>query len=130
LAIIRLPADPGAALGPDYAITAEFADSDHDVLVGDWVLAAGSAFGLRQTVTAGIVSAKGRVELGILDQVELLQTDAAINPGNSGGPLFNLHGQLAGINVAIASERGRNDGVGFAIPSNTAREIFELLADK
>ena len=127
LAIIRLPAEPGAALGPDYAVTAEFADSDHDVQVGDWVLAAGSPFGLRQTVTAGIVSAKGRVELGILDQVELLQTDAAINPGNSGGPLFDQQGRVLGINVAIASINGHNEGIAFAIPSNSAREIFDEL---
>jgi serine protease Do len=127
LAVIRLPAEPGAAYLPDYAVTAEFANSDKDVQVGDWVLAAGSPFGLKQTVTAGIVSAKGRVELGILDHVELLQTDAAINPGNSGGPLFDQHGRVLGINVAIRSEKGHNEGIAFAIPSNPAREIFEEL---
>jgi len=89
LAVLRLAPSPGVTPQEDYAVLAEFADSDTDVQVGDWVLAVGSPFGLQQTVTAGIISAKGRVELGILDQVELLQTDAAINPGNSGGPLFD-----------------------------------------
>jgi S1-C subfamily serine protease len=130
LAIIRLPERPRPALKPDYEVLAEFADSDRDVQVGDWVLAAGSPFGLKQTVTAGIISAKGRVELRILDQVELLQTDAAINPGNSGGPLFDLHGRVAGINVAIATETGHNEGVGFAIPSNAVQEVLEQLAEK
>jgi serine protease Do len=68
--------------------------------------------------------------LRILDQVELLQTDAAINPGNSGGPLFDQRGRIVGINVAIASEKGRNEGVAFAIPSNTAQDIFEQLVAK
>ena len=108
---------------------AEFADSDKEVEVGDWVLAAGSPFGLRQSITAGIISAKGRVNLGILDQVELLQTDAAINPGNSGGPLFDQRGRVVGISFAIASDNGRNEGVGFAIPSNTAKAVsMELIA--
>jgi serine protease Do len=130
LAIIRLPARSGRSLKNDYAVLAEFADTDRDVQVGDWVLAAGSPFGLKQTVTAGIISAKGRVELGILDQVELLQTDAAINPGNSGGPLFDQRGRVVGINVAIATEHGRNEGIGFAIPSNAVQEVLEQLADK
>ncbi len=130
LAVIRLPTQVAAAFKPDYAVLAEFADSDKDVQVGDWVLAAGSPFGLRQTLTAGILSAKGRVELGILDQVELLQTDAPINPGNSGGPLFDQFGRVAGINVAIATEHGRSEGVAFAIPSNTVREIFDQLVEK
>jgi S1-C subfamily serine protease len=129
LAIIRLPEDPGPAFKPDYAVAAEFADSDRDVQVGDWVLAAGSPFGLRQSVTAGIISAKGRVELPMVDFVELIQTDAAINPGNSGGPLFDLRGKVVGINVAIASEHGRSEGVGFAIPSNAAREVLEQLLE-
>ncbi len=129
LAVIVLPAPEGAAIS-DYALTAELADSDHEVQVGDWVLAAGSPFGLRQTVTAGIISAKGRVELGILDQVELLQTDAAVNPGNSGGPLFDQRGRVAGINVAIASDSGRNQGIAFAIPSNTVQEVFAQLVEK
>lgn len=128
LAILRLPeAEARQAHGLDFSTQAVFADSDKDVHVGDWVLAVGSPFGLHQTVTAGIISAKGRVELGILDQVELLQTDAAINPGNSGGPLFNQHGRVIGINVAIASKTGRNQGVAFAIPSNVIKDVMEQL---
>ena len=107
---------------------AEFADSDKDVHVGDWTLAVGSPLGLRQTVTQGVISAKGRL-LHMLDLVELLQTDAAINPGNSGGPLFDQLGRVVGINVAIASDNGGNQGIGFAIPSNTAKKIVEQLID-
>src|SRR5262249_277355 len=102
LAVIRLGPESAFAAKPEYDVLAGFAASDKDGQVGDWVLAIGSPFGLKQTVTAGIVSAKGRVDLGILDQVELIQTDAAINPGNSGGPLFDQHGRVIGINVAIA----------------------------
>jgi serine protease Do len=130
LAVIRLPQKPGIAFEPDYAVYAEFADSDRDVQVGDWVLAAGSPFGLRQTVSAGIISAKGRTDLRILDFVDLLQTDAAINPGSSGGPLFDARGRVVGINVAIASESGRSQGVGFAIPSDTVQEVFNQLVEK
>jgi serine protease Do len=126
LAVIRLPADKLHKNDMNY--TATFADSDKDVQVGDWALAAGSPLGLEQTVTLGIISAKGRV-LSSLDMVEVLQTDAAINPGNSGGPLFNQYGQVVGINVAIASNNGRNQGIGFAIPSNTAKDIFNQLAE-
>jgi serine protease Do len=130
LAVVRLPPADSTPFLPDYLVTAEFADSDRDVQVGDWVLAAGSPFGLKQTVTAGIVSAKGRAELGILDQVELLQTDAAINPGNSGGPLFDQRGRVVGVNVAIASASGANQGVGFAIPSNAVKEVLEQLVSR
>jgi serine protease Do len=126
LAVIRLPA--GKLHKNDMNYTATFADSDKDVQVGDWALAVGSPLGLEQTVTHGIISAKGRL-LSSLDMVEVLQTDAAINPGNSGGPLFNQYGQVVGINVAIASNNGRNQGIGFAIPSNTARDIFNQLAE-
>jgi serine protease Do len=126
LAVIRLPADKAK---PAFQVTATFADSDKDVQVGDWALAVGSPLGLEQTVTAGIISHKGRV-LSNLDQVEVLQTDAAINPGNSGGPLFDQYGRVVGINVAIASRTGGNQGIGFAIPSNTARDIFEKLAER
>src|SRR5262249_54803592 len=129
LAAIRLPEEVDAGLKKNYVLTAEFADSDKDTQVGDWALAVGSPLGLRQTVTQGIISAKGRL-IGMLDLVELLQTDAAINPGNSGGPLFDQFGRIAGINVAIASDNGGNQGIGFAIPSNTAREIFTHLVDK
>ena len=95
--------------------------------VGDWVVAIGSPFGLTQTVTAGIVSAIGRADVGITDYENFIQTDAAINPGNSGGPLVNLHGEVIGINTAIASRTGGNLGVGFAIPSNMARSVMESL---
>lgn len=97
--------------------------------VGDWVLAIGSPFGLEQTVTAGIVSAKGRANVGITDYEDFIQTDAAINPGNSGGPLVNLRGQVVGINTAIASRSGGNMGVGFAIPSDMASSVLEKLID-
>jgi len=80
-------------------------------------------------VTHGVISAKGRF-LDLLDKIELLQTDAPINPGNSGGPLFDLHGRVVGINVAIASDTGHNQGIGFAIPSNTAKAILEELVQK
>jgi len=107
---------------------AELGDSD-TMRVGDWVLAVGSPFGLDSTVTAGILSAKGRdIEGGMEGQFKrLLQTDAAINPGNSGGPLVNLAAQVIGINTAIATRRGSYDGVGFAIPSNTARKVYNAL---
>jgi serine protease Do len=128
LAVIRLPADLPANVKEDIDVTTPFADSDKDVQVGDWAIAIGSPLGLKQTVTQGVVSAKGRL-LPMLDLVELLQTDAAINPGNSGGPLFDQHGRIMGINVAIASDNGGNQGIGFAIPSNTASKIFEQLKD-
>jgi S1-C subfamily serine protease len=127
LAIVHLPDDLPETVEKEANVTTEFADSDKTVQVGDWVLAVGSPLGLKQTVTHGVISAKGRL-LHMLDLVELLQTDAPINPGNSGGPLFDQYGRVAGINVAIASETGGNQGIGFAIPSNTARTIFEQLA--
>jgi serine protease Do len=129
LAAIRLSTADRANLRDDLNVSAEFADSDKDVQVGDWALAIGSPLGLRQTVTQGVISAKGRL-LGMLDLVELLQTDAAINPGNSGGPLFDQYGRVVGINVAIASDTGGNQGIGFAIPSNTAKKIFETLVSQ
>jgi S1-C subfamily serine protease len=128
LAVIRLPADLPCGLCEDLNVTTEFADSDRDVHRGDLVLALGSPLGLKHTVTHGIISAKGRL-LDKITLVELLQTDAAINPGNSGGPLFDQYGRLAGINVAIASDNGGNQGIGFAIPSNTAKKVFEQLAE-
>ena len=97
--------------------------------VGTWVLAIGSPFGLEQTVTAGIVSAKGRViGAGLYD--DFIQTDASINPGNSGGPLLNMRGEVVGINTAIMSRGGGNDGVGFAIPVNLAKGIVEQLKNE
>jgi S1-C subfamily serine protease len=129
LAVIRLVDDLPARVREDANQTAAWANSDADVQVGDWALAVGSPLGLRQTVTQGVISAKGRL-LAMLDMVELLQTDAAINPGNSGGPLFDQLGRIAGINVAIASDNGQSQGIGFAIPSNLAKKIADELVDK
>jgi serine protease Do len=95
--------------------------------VGEWVMAIGSPFGLKQTVSAGIVSAVGRGRVGIADYEDFVQTDAAINPGNSGGPLVNLEGRVVGINTAIASQSGGYQGVGFAIPVNMARTVMDQL---
>lgn len=94
--------------------------------VGDWVIAVGAPFGLDETVTAGIISAKAR-GIGITAREEFLQTDAAINPGNSGGPLVNLDGQVIGINTAISSTSGGYQGVGFAVPVNLARWVGDEL---
>jgi serine protease Do len=94
-----------------------------EVEVGDWVLAFGSPFGLEKTMTAGIISAKGRV-IGAGPYDNFLQTDAAINPGNSGGPLVNLRGDVVGINTMIASESGGFQGVGFAIPAQMAEQVY------
>jgi len=96
--------------------------------VGDWVVAIGNPFGLEQTVTAGIVSAKGRV-IGSGPYDDFIQTDAAINPGNSGGPLFNSRGEVVGINTAIYSRSGGNNGIGFAIPINLARSTVDELRE-
>ena len=96
------------------------------VEVGDWVLALGEPFGLEGTVTAGIVSAKGR-GIGINEREDYIQTDAAINPGNSGGPLVNLDGEVIGINTAISSNTGGYQGVGFAIPIDLAKWVGEQL---
>ncbi len=104
----------------------ELGDSDA-VEVGEWVVAIGTPFGLTQTVTTGIVSAKGRTSVGITDYENFIQTDAAINPGNSGGPLLNLDGQVIGINTAIMSRTGGSHGIGFAIPANLARAVLDQL---
>jgi serine protease Do len=121
LAVLRLQGSgpyPAARLG----------DSDR-IKVGDWVLAIGSPFGLQHTVTAGIISAKGRsINQGAFD--DFLQTDAAINPGNSGGPLVNMNGEVIGINTAILSRSGGNVGIGFSIPVNMAKRIYTELAAK
>ncbi|MBI5569271.1 MAG: DegQ family serine endoprotease [Desulfomonile tiedjei] len=101
------------------------------IRVGEIVVAVGNPFGFSHTVTQGIVSAKGRTNVGIIRSAEgvgyedFIQTDAAINPGNSGGPLVNIEAELIGINTAIASRSGGNQGVGFAIPSNSAKLILE-----
>ena len=95
--------------------------------VGEWVVALGNPFGLSHSLTAGVVSAKGRTSLGINDYEDFIQTDAAINPGNSGGPLLNLDGEVIGVNTAIFSRSGGYMGIGFAIPSNLARTIAEQI---
>jgi serine protease Do len=106
-----------------------FADSDK-ARAGDIVLAIGNPFGLRQTVTMGIVSAVGRGGMGIVDYENFIQTDAAINMGNSGGALVDIDGRLLGINTAIFTRTGGNQGIGFAIPANLAREVMQSLRDK
>lgn len=126
LAVIKIDGD---GYSPAY-----FANSD-EVEVGEWVIAVGNPLGLRSTITAGIISAKGRGQLGLNNSssyaVEnFLQTDAAINPGNSGGGLFDLEGQLVGINTAIATRTGYYQGYGFAIPANLVRSVaMDLLDD-
>ena len=116
-------------------VAASLGDSDR-MQIGDFVLAVGSPFGLSHSVTFGIISAKGRRDLRLAEAdgrsrrfQDFLQTDAAINPGNSGGPLVNLHGEVIGINTAIASDSGGNEGVGFSIPINmfmaVARQLIE-----
>ncbi len=95
--------------------------------VGDWVLAVGNPFGLMKTVTAGIVSAKGRKDMGILPHEEFIQTDAAINKGNSGGPLVNIDGEVIGINTAIIAPAGGYIGIGFAIPINVVKQVLEAV---
>jgi serine protease Do len=97
-----------------------------NVQIGDWVLAFGSPFGLDMTVTQGIISGKSRAR-GIAEREDFLQTDAAINPGNSGGPLVNLHGEVIGINTAIASASGGYDGIGFAVPTSIAKWVGDQL---
>ena len=106
--------------------TIPWGDSDK-LEVGRYVLAIGSPLGLSQTVTMGIVSAKGRANVGIADYEDFIQTDAAINPGNSGGALVNTRGELIGINTAIFSRSGGNMGIGFAVPSNMARNVMSAL---
>lgn len=103
-------------------------DSDN-LKVGEWVMAIGNPFGLDHTVTAGIVSAKGRF-IGAGNYDDYIQTDAAINPGNSGGPLINLRGEVVGINSAIFSRTGGNIGIGFAVPINLAKELTPQLKEK
>ncbi len=102
--------------------------SADQVKVGEWVLAFGSPFGLEQTMTAGIISAKGRY-IGSGNYDNFLQTDAAINPGNSGGPLVNLNGEVVGINTMILSQSGGFQGVGLAIPSTMADNVYQQLVE-
>src|SRR5580765_3876292 len=95
--------------------------------IGEWVLAIGSPFQLSNTVTAGIVSATGRTNVGFADYEDFIQTDAAINPGNSGGALVNTRGELVGINSGIVSQSGGYQGIGFAVPSNLAKHVIDDL---
>lgn len=111
-------------IGGDNLPAAKLGNSDQ-VQPGEWVMAIGSPFGLDQTLTAGIVSAKGREVGGTYDNY--IQTDASINPGNSGGPLVNLNGEVIGINTLIFTNSGANQGIGFSIPSNLAHKIYTQL---
>ena len=106
----------------------EMADSD-ELEVGEWVVAIGNPFRLSQTVTAGIVSAKGRSGFRLAEFEDYIQTDAAINPGNSGGPLLNLDGKVVGINTFIISQSGGYMGIGFAIPINIVKFVYQRLVE-
>src|SRR5205809_408879 len=130
----KVGTDPGTdvallKIDEDNLASVNFADSDK-ARAGDIVLAIGNPFGLRQTVTMGIISAVGRGGMGIVDYENFLQTDAAINMGNSGGALVDATGRLLGINTAIFSRSGGNQGVGFAIPANLARDVMQSLREK
>ncbi|MBZ5647201.1 MAG: Do family serine endopeptidase [Acidobacteriia bacterium] len=119
LAVLKIEAKrplPAAKLG-----------NSESMQVGDWVLAIGSPFGLEETVTAGIVSAKGRNIVPQRQFQSFIQTDAAINPGNSGGPLVNMNGEVIGINTAIFTQSSGYQGVGFALPSNTVVNVYNQL---
>lgn len=119
VAVIKIDAQKGLPV-------VEFGDSEK-LQPGEWVLAIGNPFGLTHTITAGIVSAKGRSGVGLADYENFIQTDAAINPGNSGGPLVNLDGKVVGMNTAIFSRSGGYMGIGFAIPINMAKSIKDQL---
>ena len=121
LAVIKIEPPKDKQLVP-----ATLGDSD-SMGIGDWVLAMGSPFGLENTVTAGIVSARGRNINPSRQFQSFIQTDAAINPGNSGGPLVNMRGEVIGINTAIYTQTYGYQGVGFAMPSNTVREVYDQL---
>lgn len=123
LAVIKIVDGDGSFL------PLKLGDSD-EMRLGDVVLAIGNPFGLGSTVTMGIISAKARGKMGMVDYGNFIQTDAAINPGNSGGALINMRGELIGINTAIVSNTRSYQGVGFAIPSNMAREIMKQLIEK
>jgi serine protease Do len=122
IAVVKV--DPG-----DAKLQAAVLGDSTALQVGEWVMACGSPFGLRQTVSAGIVSAVGRGSMGISEYEDFVQTDAAINPGNSGGPLVDLSGRVIGINTAIASSSGGNVGVGFAIPIEMAAKVMRQLLE-
>jgi Do/DeqQ family serine protease len=118
LAVIRIPME---------GIVAALLGNSDSLQVGEWAIAIGSPFGLEQTVTVGVISATGRSEVGIVPYENFIQTDASINPGNSGGPLLNFRGEVIGINTAIVST---GQGIGFAIPINTARTVASALVSK
>ncbi|MCG8422899.1 MAG: trypsin-like peptidase domain-containing protein [Proteobacteria bacterium] len=122
LAVLKLRGDLGDLQPIDIGASS-------DMRLGDIVLAIGNPFGVGQTVTMGIVSAKGRSGMGIVSYEDFIQTDAAINPGNSGGALINMKGQLIGINTAILSRTGGYQGIGFAIPSDMFQPIVKDLVD-
>lgn len=135
---LQVWADPESDIGllklddSESLVTAPLGDSDQ-VKVGQWVLAFGSPFGLHQTVTHGIISARerGQVSLGNTIRIkDFLQTDAAINPGSSGGPLANVEGEVIGLNTAIASHSGNNSGVAFSIPINMVKKVARNLLEK
>src|SRR3546814_416043 len=127
----KIGADPGTDIAVVQVPTDDLVGlplGDSDLLkVGDYVVAVGNSFGLGQTVTSGIVSALGRTGLGIEGYGSFIQTDASINPGDSGGALVNLRGELIGINSVIVVPSGGNDGIGFAIPINMARQVMAQL---
>jgi serine protease Do len=150
LASIDIHLSDGDLLHPTYVWTDKYTDvavmevarsgltparvgSSEDVEIGDFVLAVGSPFGLSHSVTYGIISAKGRRDLdlgdGSIRYQDFIQTDAAINPGNSGGPLLNLRGEVVGINTAIASSSGGNEGIGFAMPVDMAMAVARQLVE-
>lgn len=103
-----------------------FGDSD-ELQIGEWVIAIGNPFSLQSSLTVGVVSAKGRQDLKIIDLEDFIQTDASINPGNSGGPLLNLDGEVVGVNSAILTRSGGYMGIGFAIPSKMAKHVMDQI---
>lgn len=121
LAIIKIVTNPGENLIP-----VRFANSNN-LIEGEWVIAVGNPYGLKQSITAGIVSSKGRDNIGFTDIEDFIQTDVSINPGNSGGPLVNLYGDLVGINTAIRTDSGSFQGISFAIPSNIVKQVCSDL---
>ncbi len=122
IAILKIAAGKAPAFTP-----AVYGDSDR-LEEGEWVIAVGTPYGLRQSFTSGIVSSTGRSDIGFADIEDFIQTDVPINPGNSGGPLVNLQGELVGINTAIRTVSGGFQGISFAIPSNIVRRVSaELL---
>ncbi len=123
VAVIKIVADEGEAF-PCVKL-----GSSADLEIGEWVVAVGNPFGLSASVTVGVVSAKGRRDIGIAEYEDFIQTDAAINPGNSGGPLLNVDGEVIGINTAIFSRTGGYMGIGFAIPIDMVKTIMDQLIE-